>query len=253
MNTKRLAVIKGFTVLALLSMVSIAGAATSLNANQALSTLLSGNNPFVLGNFSYLSKMSQPAVRTGLAAGQSPYAIVLGCSDSRVSPELVFDKGLGEVFPVRVAGNVIALHEIGSIEYAIEHLCAPLIVVMGHSSCGAVSTAVDVHLGTIPFGSLSSGIQSLVTDILPAVTTAATTVPATPAGTYRARLISASIDQNAINSAVNLKAQSLIVSDAIDPLIGMPPSCTLLAGQPARLVAGRYDLATGRVVLIPLP
>jgi carbonic anhydrase len=253
MNKVRCAVIKGIALLALFSSVSLAEAATNLTASQALLSLFSGNNPFVLGNFAALSKNAQPGVRTTLAAGQSPYAIVLGCSDSRVPPELVFDKGLGEVFSVRVAGNVIALHEIGSIEYAIEHLCAPLIVVMGHSSCGAVSTAVDVYLGTINIGSLSSGIQSLVNDILPAVTTAATTVPALPADTYRARLISASIDQNAINSAINLKTQSLIVSDAIDPAIGMPPSCTLQAGKPARLVAGRYDLATGRVVLIPLP
>jgi carbonic anhydrase len=81
--------------------------------------------------------------RQELAKGQKPYAIILACADSRVTPELVFDTGLGEIFVVRVAGNVATPDIIGAMEYAVEHLHTPLIIVMGHESCGAVKAAVD--------------------------------------------------------------------------------------------------------------
>ena len=81
--------------------------------------------------------------RETLVAGQSPFAVIVSCSDSRVPPELIFNQGLGDLFVVRVAGNVIDKIELGSVEYAVEHLKAPLIVVMGHENCGAVEAAVE--------------------------------------------------------------------------------------------------------------
>ena len=81
--------------------------------------------------------------RTSLSKSQKPYAIILSCSDSRVPPELIFDKGLGEVFVVRVAGNIPDPVVLGSIEYAAEHLGSPLVMVLGHERCGAVTATVD--------------------------------------------------------------------------------------------------------------
>src|SRR5439155_16101250 len=81
--------------------------------------------------------------RARLAKGQQPFAVVLSCADSRVVPELLFDQGLGDVFVVRVAGNIADKAMLGSIEYAVEHLHVPLVVVLGHESCGAVQAALD--------------------------------------------------------------------------------------------------------------
>ena len=93
------------------------------------------------------SQRRDEKTRSELAAGQNPFAIVLSCSDSRVPPEVVFDQGLGDVFVVRSAGHVLDPGPIASIEYAIEHLGARLIVVMGHESCGAVKAALSLPIG----------------------------------------------------------------------------------------------------------
>src|SRR5947208_605821 len=104
--------------------------------------------------------------REELAKNQHPFALVLGCSDSRVPPEIVFDQGLGDLFVLRVAGNVIDDHSLGSIEYAVDHLAVCLIVVLGHQRCGAVKAAQE----TIPAkAEAPAHIQSVVTAIQPAV------------------------------------------------------------------------------------
>jgi len=106
------------------------------------------------------------ARRAEMALGQDPFAVVLGCSDSRVAPELVFDRGLGDLFTVRSAGQVLDSSVLGSISYAAEHLEVPLVVVLGHASCGAVTAAVDAHhSGEVPHGH----IGYLVEQILPVV------------------------------------------------------------------------------------
>lgn len=103
------------------------------------------------GNKKYLRSCSNPAcvspaLRQDTAQnGQKPYAVVLTCSDSRVPPEHIFSAGIGELFVVRTAGNVVGGFELGSIEYAVEHLHAPLILIMGHSGCGAVAAALGGH------------------------------------------------------------------------------------------------------------
>src|SRR2546430_7552719 len=104
--------------------------------------------------------------REELTKSQHPFAVVVGCSDSRVPPEIVFDQGLGDLFVVRVAGNVIDDHSLGSVEYAVDHLVVRLIVVLGHQRCGAVKAAKE----TIAAKAEAPGhIQSLVTAIQPAV------------------------------------------------------------------------------------
>lgn len=112
-----------------------------LTAEQALARLKQGNGRYLeekrMGDYSR-------ALRNRLfAEGQAPYAAVVACSDSRVVPEAVFDAGLGELFVIRVAGNVIGTHQLASIGYAVSHLSCPLVVVLGHTGCGAVAAALE--------------------------------------------------------------------------------------------------------------
>lgn len=111
------------------------------NADQAKSLLTEGNNRYVSGKV--LNDDLSAAKREVLAKGQKPFAVILTCSDSRVPPELLFDQGLGDIFIIRTAGNVVDPIAMGSVEYGVDHLKAPLLVVMGHSKCGAVKATVD--------------------------------------------------------------------------------------------------------------
>lgn len=111
------------------------------SASQVLARLAEGNARYVAGR-PYSGDVTADARRKGAQDGQAPYAIVLTCSDSRVIPEVIFDAGLGELFVIRVAGNVVDRHQLGSIEYAEEHLGCNLIVVLGHTHCGAVEAAI---------------------------------------------------------------------------------------------------------------
>ena len=129
--------------------------------NQALlETLTEGNRQF-LGAASPIGDVS-PAVRLETAeSGQKPYAIVLACSDSRVMPESIFSAGLGELFVIRVAGNVLDDHQLGSIEYAAAHLDCRMIIVLGHTGCGAVHSALA--------GEADGFIQYITDEILLAI------------------------------------------------------------------------------------
>src|SRR5690349_24234790 len=111
------------------------------SAADVLARLAAGNERFVRGEARFPTV--QKEVLADLAKGQAPYATILGCSDSRVPPELVFDAGFGELFVVRVAGNVLGPSILGTLQYAATHLHTPLFVVMGHDGCGAVGAAID--------------------------------------------------------------------------------------------------------------
>jgi carbonic anhydrase len=131
-------------------------------ADDALQRLKAGNARFLGGTGRFPTV--QKEVLAELAKGQHPYATILSCSDSRVPPELIFDAGLGELFIIRVAGNVLSPEIAGSLQYAWRHLHTPLFVVLGHTNCGAVAAAIDVRLrGTRQH----SRIQLLVECILP--------------------------------------------------------------------------------------
>jgi carbonic anhydrase len=114
---------------------------TPVSADQALARLVDGNRRFMRHKEQHpdesLSRRKQ------LEASQHPFAVILSCADSRVPPELIFDQGLGDLFVIRVAGNIAADDELGSIEYAVEHLNVKLIMVLGHEKCGAVTAAVE--------------------------------------------------------------------------------------------------------------
>lgn len=114
-------------------------------ADEALARLVAGNERFVNGDARFPTVKKE--VLAILAKGQHPYATIIGCSDSRVPPELVFDAGFGDLFIVRVAGNVISPEIMGTIQYAAVHLRTPLFVVMGHEGCGAVQAAIAAHDG----------------------------------------------------------------------------------------------------------
>lgn len=107
------------------------------NTQQALDLLKEGNNRFISGALT--PKDDYTTLREQLTAGQHPFAVVLCCSDSRVAPEIIFDQKIGDLFVIRNAGNIVDEEVLGSIEYAVEHLGSPLVVVMGHASCGAVT------------------------------------------------------------------------------------------------------------------
>jgi carbonic anhydrase len=131
---------------------------------EAISKLKEGNGRYTSGNLEHPGQTTER--RAELAKDQHPFAVILSCSDSRVPPEIVFDQGLGDLFVVRVAGNVIDDHGLGSIEYAVDHLGARLIVVLGHQSCGAVKAAKETIAAK---GKAPGHIQSLVTAIKPVV------------------------------------------------------------------------------------
>ena len=134
-----------------------------IDFSTALQSLKSGNERFITGNLS--NKGTYAEDRKALCAGQHPFAVVLCCSDSRVAPEIIFDQKLGDLFVIRNAGNVIDKHVLGSIEYAVEHLGSSLVVVMGHSSCGAVTAT---RLGE----ALPDNIMAIARRIRPSINTA---------------------------------------------------------------------------------
>jgi carbonic anhydrase len=138
----------------------------SISAIKALERLREGNRRFVSGVAS-VEGLSRRSRRAELVAGQQPFAIILGCSDSRVPAEIVFDQGLGDLFVIRVAGNVVAPSQIGSVEFAAERFGTRLVVVLGHSQCGAVLATIEELQG--PSETQSRNLRSIVFRIRPAV------------------------------------------------------------------------------------
>ena len=165
-----------------------------VTAASALSRLKSGNKRYVADKMK--REMQDPGRRGDLTGGQSPFAIVLSCADSRVVPELVFDTGLGELFVVRVAGNVANTSSIASIEYAVAHLGTKLIVVLGHESCGAVSAAMGG-------GDNGYNLNHLLAHISPAL-----------ANIRGKQTVEKVVKQNAKNNAKELEARSAIIGKA---------------------------------------
>ncbi len=136
-----------------------------ISAQEALQRLKDGNQNFVEGKVQY-KKLSHQQ-RADLADEQHPFAIILGCSDSRVPAEIVFDQGLGDLFVIRVAGNIVAPSQVGSVEFAAESFGCPLVVVLGHSHCGAIKSTIHNLLN--PNTTHSSNLMSIVNRVRPAV------------------------------------------------------------------------------------
>jgi carbonic anhydrase len=195
------------------------------SADQIWSNLVAGNKRFVAGK---MQTHAVVALRRKLASVQTPHVIVLACSDSRVSPELIFDQSLGDLFVVRTAGNVADPVALGSIEYAVDHLHSTVLVVLGHTKCGAVTAACSGE--KMP----SRNLDAIVDKITPAVNQAKTYAKADA-------LVEAAIKENVQQSGKDLLANSAILSEAVTS-----GKLTLLEAE--------YQLDTGEVVrLNPSP
>jgi carbonic anhydrase len=138
-----------------------------LTALEALARLQEGNRRFVANQTS--PDAVDHARRAALAAGQEPFAIILGCSDSRVPAELVFDQGFGDLFVIRVAGNIVAPSQVGSVEFAASRFGTRLVVVLGHSGCGAITATLEEITGRAT--SQSRNLRSIVNRVRPSVET----------------------------------------------------------------------------------
>jgi carbonic anhydrase len=134
-------------------------------ATEALARLRAGNQRFVSNQMQRVSNSHRP----DLASGQTPFAIILGCSDSRVPAELVFDQGLGDLFVIRVAGNIVAPSQVGSVEFAASRFETKLVVVVGHTQCGAIQATMEELTGRAT--SESQDLRSIVDMVRPAVET----------------------------------------------------------------------------------
>ena len=137
-----------------------------ITASDAVKRLKDGNQRFVAGVRS-IDTIVKQLHRTDFVDRQAPFAIILGCSDSRVPAEIVFDQGLGDLFVIRVAGNIVAPSQVGSVEFAVERFGTPLVVVLGHSMCGAVMATIDEMKN--PLNNKSTNVLSIVNRIRPTV------------------------------------------------------------------------------------
>jgi len=197
-------------------------AASGISADEALRLLKEGNARYVDGK---LRHPHQDRARRALTAaqGQHPLATVLTCSDSRVPAEIIFDQGIGDIFVVRVAGNVAATDEIGSIEYAVDHLAVPVVMVLGHSQCGAVTAVVENS-------KLPPNLASLVAPIKPAVDKAREANPEAAKDV----LLKAAITDNVWQAIDDMLRQSPIIREKV-------------RDNQVQAVGALYDLDSGQV------
>lgn len=198
----------------------------ALTADAALKELVEGNQRYVEGHPTH-EQRSDATHRAALTKTQKPYAIVLACSDSRVPPEIIFDKGLGEIFVVRVAGNVPDPVVLGSIEYAAEHLGSPLIVVLGHERCGAVTASVDAK------EKAPGNIGAIVQAITPAVAEAKRTC----GNKEKPELVECAAKANIKRSEGLITMRSSLISKLVEK------------GK-VRIIGATYDLDDGKVTFI---
>lgn len=196
---------------------TVAASPSPVSPQQSLAMLKQGNDRFVRGVFAANNSQER---RHSLVAGQEPFAVIVCCSDSRVTPELIFDQGLGDVFVVRVAGNVVDSIVLGSVEYAAEHLHSPLIVVLGHENCGAVQAALK---GGTPGGQ----IGSIVAKIAPSAREAQTEGLKGPEALAR--------------------ATDLNVAASREAILASPIVTRLQAERKLTVVGAKYHLGSGQV------
>jgi carbonic anhydrase len=198
---------------------------SGFSADEALQRLIDGNERFLQGK-SRLHGLMMHETLAELTRGQHPFATILGCSDSRVPPELIFDAGLGELFIVRVAGNVLSPEVAGSLQYAGAHLKTPLLVVLGHEGCGAIQAAIEtMHKGVRQH----SRIQLIVDSILPAL---------------------AGLDPDLPPSDQLAQAVERNVRWTVRTIIESPEGQARVAEGRMKCVGAIYEIQTGRVRIL---
>jgi carbonic anhydrase len=190
----------------------------TMPANQALKLLLEGNQRFVAGKLEHPNQT--PDRRAEVAKGQHPFASVLACSDSRTPPEIIFDRGLGDIFTVRVAGNVADKVVIESLDYSVKHLGVRVVMVLGHRRCGAVIAAVAGHED-------EGDVGPMLSELRPAVA-ASKGMPGDPI-------------ENAVRENVKLVMKNLATSTELSAMVK--------SGE-LKIVGGIYDLDTGTIEML---
>lgn len=233
----KLAVTLGLVAAAAGLAFASAGHGSSVTPDQALQKLMDGNKNYVEYHLTG-SKMSDAATRASLARSQKPYAIILSCSDSRVPPEVIFDKGLGEIFVIRVAGNIADPTVLGSIEYAAEHLGSPLVMVLGHERCGAVTATVASKGKTTG----SPNIDVIVKSIGSSMKAASKDCEVCKhdkkcAENKKEDFVECLVDANARMVAADLTKKSPILKHLVEE-------------KKLKVVAAKYDLDNGKVSLL---
>lgn len=196
------------------------------SADEALQRLLDGNKRFLNGTARFSTVRKE--VLAELARVQRPYATVLGCSDSRVPPELLFDVGFGELFIIRVAGNVISPEIKGSLQYAGSHLCTPLFIVLGHENCGAVKAALDCKFKK---SQQHTHIQNLIDTMLPGMDGLSDSVP-------EDQLLIQGVEAN--------------VRWSMNQILNSPEGKARVAEGKYKLVGAVCDLETGRIRILDI-
>lgn len=189
----------------------------------ALALLMEGNARYVSGQ---MSERDFSAGRAARAQGQAPFAAILGCADSRVAPELAFDQAPGEIFTVRVAGNFVTPEGLGSLEFGAAVLGTKVIMVLGHTSCGAVNATVEaLQKGNTLPGHIADLVRAMKPGIEPAL--------ATPGDDLRQRAVVANVQAN----VRRLQTEKPILSD-------------MVAAGKLKVVGAYYDLPTGKVIMV---
>ncbi|MFA6569482.1 MAG: carbonic anhydrase [Victivallales bacterium] len=215
----------GIIVVAWGAFALAAGSGADMSADEAIKRLMDGNKRYAESKMTVCGETTKET-REILSKGQRPYAIILSCSDSRVPPEIIFDKTLGEIFVIRVAGNVPGPIVLGSIEYAAEEFGSPLIMVLGHQRCGAVTASVDAH------GKPEGNIGAIIKAIMPAVKKAKQGAKEKSKGD----LVEKAVDYNIRLTAENITEHSPIIK-------------RLIKEGKVKLVKAKYDLDDGKVTL----
>jgi len=199
----------------------------SLSAADALKRLCDGNRRFVSDDLDSDAAIDR-ARRTTVAAGQEPFAIILGCSDSRVPAEIIFDQGLGDLFVIRVAGNIVAPSQVSSVEFAAERYNTKLVVVVGHTTCGAILATVEEL--TRPPEEQTRKLHSIVDRIRPSVQP----LLATDLRHDHDALVRKAVRANIRASANQLRHGSAVLE-------------ALIQNEGLRVVGAEYSLETGEV------
>jgi carbonic anhydrase len=201
---------------------ALAAAKSDVSPEAALKMLEQGNQRFVSGKTGKPNQNAKRRVETA-DKGQNPFAVILSCADSRVPVEVLFDRGIGDVFVVRVAGNIASKTDIGSMEYAVDHLGSPLLVVLGHTKCGAVTA-------TIQGGEVPPNIKAIVDCIEPAVGKARSVCP----DKSGEALLQEAITSNVWQSIADIYKNSPLVSAKVKD------------GK-LKVVGATYDIKSGKV------
>lgn len=193
--------------------------AETLNVKQSLKKLLDGNKRCAAGT--QQNPRQDAKRRKEVTKGQKPFAVIVGCSDSRIPPELIFDQGLGDLFVVRLAGNIVDSLAMGSIEYAVEHLATKLVLVLGHGNCGAVTAAAKSADAPGHVGSIVKAIQ-------PAI--------------KKARKLKGDLVDNAIRANVSLVVNKIKSSK--------PIMVEMIEKGDVQVIGAYYNIETGEVELL---